>query len=134
MAERDRLAKSQKDLQKRLETRDQEMLDKEEELFLQLEKAIRLEEDCVKIREEKERMSEWKDRLEREKNEAYRQLKLQADESEVTRRRLERSRHDVVRQVTPLLPKKTPRTRERKAARRFERCRTERLQTQLSTV
>ncbi|RZF35468.1 hypothetical protein LSTR_LSTR012372 [Laodelphax striatellus] len=73
-AERDRLAKSQKDLQKRLETRDQEMLDKEEELFLQLEKAIRLEEDCEKIREEKERMSEWKDRLEREKNEAYRQF------------------------------------------------------------
>ncbi|XP_075228826.1 uncharacterized protein LOC142328733 [Lycorma delicatula] len=111
-AERDRLANFQRDLEKKLESKDQEMHDKEEELFLQLEKAIRLEEDCEKIREEKERMGEWKDKLEREKNEAYRQLKLQAEESEITRRRLERARNDVVRQVTAIVAEKDSLERE----------------------
>lgn len=34
------------------------------------------------------------------------QLKLQADESEATRRRLERARNDVVRQVTAIVAEK----------------------------
>lgn len=48
-AERDKLAKSHHDLERKLESRDVELHDKEEELFLQLEKAIRLEEDCEKV-------------------------------------------------------------------------------------
>ncbi|XP_039287260.1 uncharacterized protein LOC111057612 [Nilaparvata lugens] len=104
-AERDRLAKSQKELQKRLETRDQEMIDKEEELFLQLEKAVRLEEDCEKV----------------SFNKIYKYvvyfLKLQADESEVTRRRLERARHDVVRQVTAIVAEKDSLERENERLR-----------------
>ncbi|XP_054276451.1 uncharacterized protein LOC128995457 [Macrosteles quadrilineatus] len=111
-AERDRLARRQQELERRLETKDNELHDKEEELFLQLEKAIRLEEDCEKIRTEKDRMYEWKDRLEREKNEAYRQLKMQAEESEHTRRRLERARNDVVRQVTAIVAEKDSLERE----------------------
>lgn len=36
-------------MQRRMENRDLELHEKEEELFLQLEKAIRLEEDCEKV-------------------------------------------------------------------------------------
>lgn len=111
-AERDRLARTQQELERKLESRDVDLHEKEEELFLQLEKAIRLEEDCEKLKAEKERMLECKDRLEREKNEAYRQLKLQAEESELTRRRLERARNDVVRQVTAIVAEKDSLERE----------------------
>lgn len=48
-AERDRLTKRQHEMQRRMENRDMELHEKEEELFLQLEKAIRLEEDCEKV-------------------------------------------------------------------------------------
>uniref|UniRef100_A0A1B6LBG1 Uncharacterized protein n=1 Tax=Graphocephala atropunctata TaxID=36148 RepID=A0A1B6LBG1_9HEMI len=111
-AERDRLARRQVELERCMESRDVELHDKEEELFLQLEKAIRLEEDCEKLRTEKDKMVEWKGRLEREKNEAYRQLKMQAEESESTRRRLERARNDVVRQVTAIVAEKDSLERE----------------------
>lgn len=36
-------------MQRRMENRDLELHEKEEELFLQLEKAVRLEEDCEKV-------------------------------------------------------------------------------------
>ncbi|XP_073975136.1 uncharacterized protein isoform X2 [Rhodnius prolixus] len=72
-AERDILANSNRELERRLEEKDTEMHEKEDELFLQLEKAIRLEEDFEKLKIEKEKIAEWKDRLEKEKNEAYRQ-------------------------------------------------------------
>ncbi|KAL1117350.1 hypothetical protein AAG570_004676 [Ranatra chinensis] len=48
MAERDSLASASKELEERLCKKDDEMHEKEDELFLQLEKAIRLEEDCEK--------------------------------------------------------------------------------------
>ncbi|XP_073975137.1 uncharacterized protein isoform X3 [Rhodnius prolixus] len=83
-AERDILANSNRELERRLEEKDTEMHEKEDELFLQLEKAIRLEEDFEKLKIEKEKIAEWKDRLEKEKNEAYRQvndLKLVAKQS-----------------------------------------------------
>ena len=48
-AERDSLNCSNRELERRLEKKDAEMHDKEDELFLQLEKAIRLEEDCEKV-------------------------------------------------------------------------------------
>lgn len=105
-AERDSLGRLNEELERRLEKKDSDMHDKEDELFLQLEKAIRLEEDCEKLKAEKEKIAELKDRLEKEKNEAYRQLKMQADESEATRRRLESARNDVVRQVTAIVAEK----------------------------
>ncbi|GLH04278.1 Uncharacterized protein GBIM_10017 [Gryllus bimaculatus] len=95
----------------RLRGREQELHDKEEELFLQLERVVRLEEDCEKLRAEKEKFVQWKDQLEREKNEAYRQLKRQAAESESTRRGLERGRQEVMRQNEKL---KETLTEERK--------------------
>ncbi|XP_026685890.1 uncharacterized protein LOC103518203 [Diaphorina citri] len=57
-------------------------------------------------------MEEWKNRLQRERDEAYKQLRLQADSSEVTRRRLERARHDVVQQVTAIVAEKDVLERE----------------------
>nr|CAD7197909.1 unnamed protein product [Timema douglasi] len=99
-AERDGLSAARHELERKLEFRDLELHEKEEELFLQLEKVVRLEEDCEKLRAEKEKFGQWKDKLEREKNEAYRQLKRQSSESEATRRGLERARQEVVRQVT----------------------------------
>lgn len=111
-AERDSLSVLNEELERRLERKDSEMHEKEDELFLQLEKAIRLEEDCEKLKAEKEKITELKDKLEKEKNEAYRQLKLQADESEATRRRLESARNDVVRQVTAIVAEKDSLERE----------------------
>lgn len=43
------MARRQVELERRMENRDLELHEKEEELFLQLEKAIRLEEDCEKV-------------------------------------------------------------------------------------
>ncbi|XP_069689560.1 uncharacterized protein [Periplaneta americana] len=105
-AERDGLTRARQELERKLETKELELHEKEEELFLQLEKVVRLEEDFEKLRAEKEKFGQWKDKLEREKNEAYRQLKRQAAESEATRRGLERARQEVVRQVTAIAAEK----------------------------
>lgn len=105
-AERDCLIENHHELEKQLVTRDLELHEKEEELFLQLEKVIRLEEDCEKLRTEKDKMVKWKDRLEREKNEAYRQLRIQAETSEITRRNLERARLDAYRQFSEIAAEK----------------------------
>lgn len=105
-AERDGLTRARQELERKLETKDLELHEKEDELFLQLERVVRLEEDFEKLRAEKEKIEQWKDRLEREKNEAYRQLKQQAAESEATRRGLERARQEVVRQVTAIAAEK----------------------------
>ncbi|XP_066991876.1 uncharacterized protein [Anabrus simplex] len=105
-AERDGLSAARLELERKLETRELELHEKEEELFLQLEKVVRLEEDCEKLRAEKEKFAKWKDKLEKEKNEAYRQLKRQAAESEATRRGLERARQEVMRQMTAIASEK----------------------------
>jgi hypothetical protein len=111
-AERDSLIDTHHELEKQLVTRDLELHEKEEELFLQLEKVIRLEEDCEKLRTEKDKMVKWKDRLEREKNEAYKQLRLQAESSEITRRNLERARLDAFRQFSEIAAEKDTLERE----------------------
>lgn len=48
-AERDSLAEARRELERKLETKELELHEKEEELFLQLEKVVRLEEDCEKV-------------------------------------------------------------------------------------
>ncbi|KAK6626928.1 hypothetical protein RUM43_003241 [Polyplax serrata] len=58
------------------------------------------------LRAEKEKFAHWKDKLEKERNEAYAQLKLQAQEAETTRRGLERARQEIVRQVTAISAEK----------------------------
>lgn len=40
---------AQKNLERSLEAADLQLHEKEEEMFLQLEKAVRLEEDCEKV-------------------------------------------------------------------------------------
>ena len=105
-AERDGLAAARLELEKRLEGRDLELHDKEEELFLQLERVVRLEEDCEKLRAEKDKFAQMKDSLEKEKQEAYRRLEQQSRQSEATRRGLERARQEVVRQVSVIAAEK----------------------------
>lgn len=48
-AERDGLSRARQELERKLETKDLELHEKEEELFLQLEKVVRLEEDFEKV-------------------------------------------------------------------------------------
>nr|CAD7455436.1 unnamed protein product [Timema tahoe] len=50
-AERDGLSAARHELERKLVFRDLELHEKEEELFLQLEKVVRLEEDCEKLPE-----------------------------------------------------------------------------------
>jgi hypothetical protein len=48
-AERDGLTLARQELERKLETKELELHEKEEELFLQLEKVVRLEEDFEKV-------------------------------------------------------------------------------------
>jgi hypothetical protein len=48
-AERDGLSRARQELERKLETKELELHEKEEELFLQLEKVVRLEEDFEKV-------------------------------------------------------------------------------------
>lgn len=48
-AERDGLAEARRELERKLESKQLELHEKEEELFLQLERVVRLEEDCEKV-------------------------------------------------------------------------------------
>lgn len=48
-AERDGLTRARQELERKLETKELELHEKEEELFLQLEKVVRLEEDFEKV-------------------------------------------------------------------------------------
>lgn len=47
--QRDSLIESNKELEKKLEQKDIQLQEKEEELFQQIEKVFRLEEDCEKV-------------------------------------------------------------------------------------
>ncbi|XP_044732327.1 uncharacterized protein LOC123295159 [Chrysoperla carnea] len=111
-AERDELAVSKTELENRLKNCQTDLLDKESELFAQLERVVRLEEDCEKLRGEKQKLIEWKDKLEKEKNEAYRQLQIQAKEADAMRNGLERARLEVVRQMTTISQQKDVLERE----------------------
>ncbi|KAL1117351.1 hypothetical protein AAG570_004677 [Ranatra chinensis] len=64
------------------------------------------------LRAEKAKILKWKDKLEKEKNEAYRQLKLQTDLSEASRRRFECDRNDAYRQMTAIVAEKDALERE----------------------
>lgn len=70
--ERDDLVYANEQLSKRLETNETTLREKEDEVFLQLERVVYLEEQCEKLRNEREKLLEQKELLEKEKNEAYR--------------------------------------------------------------
>ena len=48
-AERDVLSQARRELERRVEQREAQLLDKDEELFLQLERVVRLEDECDKV-------------------------------------------------------------------------------------
>ncbi|GLV32035.1 hypothetical protein CBL_12009 [Carabus blaptoides fortunei] len=104
--ERDELIYANEQLSKRLEANELVLREKEDEVFLQLEKVVHLEEQCEKLRAEKEKCLQQKDQIGKEKNEAFKLLKVQAQESEANRRSLERARQEVIRQMTAISTEK----------------------------
>ncbi|XP_015609235.1 uncharacterized protein LOC107274520 isoform X2 [Cephus cinctus] len=99
-AERNKIEAARQALEKRLEGCEAELRDKEEELFIQLERSLRLEDEAERVRADRDACIAARDRLECERAAALRQLQLQASQNEITRRSLERARQDVVRQAT----------------------------------
>ncbi|XP_046409837.1 uncharacterized protein LOC124174611 [Neodiprion fabricii] len=99
-AEKDKLEARRIALEKRLEGCESELREKEEELFLQLERSLRLDDEVERIRNDRDACVAARDRLEEERAAALRQLKLQDSQSEATRRTLERARQDVIKQAT----------------------------------
>ncbi|CAL7933562.1 unnamed protein product [Xylocopa violacea] len=99
-AERDKLEETRRSLEKRLEGCEAELRSKEDELFLQLERSLRLEEEVERAKNERDSYIATRDRLERQREVALRRLQMQLTQNEITRQTLERARQDVVRQAT----------------------------------
>ncbi|KAK1118640.1 hypothetical protein K0M31_014945 [Melipona bicolor] len=99
-AERDKLEETRRSLEKRLEGCEAELRGKEDELFLQLERSLRLEEEMERAKTERDSCLAARDRLERQREVALRRLQMQLAQNEITRQTLERARQDVVRQAT----------------------------------
>lgn len=99
-AERDRLEEIRRNLERRLEGCETELRGKEDELFLQLERSLRLEEEIERAKAEKDSYMEAQNRLEQQRESAFRRLQMQLEENEITRRDLDRARQDVIRQAT----------------------------------
>ncbi|XP_011495535.1 PREDICTED: coiled-coil domain-containing protein 57-like [Ceratosolen solmsi marchali] len=114
-AERDKLEETRRQLERRLEGCEAELKDKEEELFLQLERSLRLEDEVERARQEREVCLEARERLEREQTSALRQLQIQSAQNEITRRSLERARQEVVRQATAIRAERDALERENEA-------------------
>lgn len=87
-------------LERRLEGCETELRGKEDELFLQLERSLRLEEEIERAKVERDSYMEAQHRLEQQRESAFRRLRMQLEQNEVTRRDLERARQDVIRQAT----------------------------------
>ncbi|XP_014486118.1 PREDICTED: uncharacterized protein LOC106750338 [Dinoponera quadriceps] len=116
-AERDKLEEARRLLDKRLEGCEAELRTKEDELFLQLEKNLRLEEEVERIKYERDSCLEARKRLDQEQQSALRRLHMQLDQNEITRRSLERARLDVVRQANIIREEKDALERENKSLR-----------------
>nr|XP_012153005.1 PREDICTED: uncharacterized protein LOC100874912 isoform X3 [Megachile rotundata] len=99
-AERDKLEEARRNLEKRLEGCEAELRGKEDELFLQLERSLRLEEEVERAKNERDSCIAARDRLDRQREVALRRLQMQLAQNEITRQTLERARQDVVRQAT----------------------------------
>jgi len=99
-AERDRLEETRRNLERRLEGCETELRGKEDELFLQLERSLRLEEEIERAKTEKDNYVAAQNRLEQQRESAFRRLQMQLEQNEITRRDLDRARQDVIRQAT----------------------------------
>jgi len=83
-----------------LEDCEAELRGKEDELFSQLERNLRLEEEIERAKTERSNYIEAQNRLEKQRETAFRRLQMQLDQNEITRQDLERARLDVIRQAT----------------------------------
>lgn len=87
-------------MEKRLEGCEAELRGKEDELFLQLERSLRIEEEVEKAKNDRVSCIAARDRLDRQREVALRRLQMQLAQNEITRQTLERARQDIVRQAT----------------------------------
>ncbi|XP_066156952.1 myosin-8-like isoform X1 [Euwallacea fornicatus] len=110
--ERDDLIQQREEIAKRLESNECLLREKEDDIFLNLERVIYLEEQCDKLRAEKEKLHEHKALIVKERDETLRLLQEQAKESEYNRRRLERARQEVVHHLTKIKNEKEHLERE----------------------
>ncbi|KAF7394645.1 hypothetical protein HZH66_007819 [Vespula vulgaris] len=99
-AERDKLEEARRYLEKRLEGCEAELRGKEDDLFLQLERSLRLEEEVERAKVERDSFIAARDRLDQQRETTLRRLQLQLAQNEATRQSLERARQDVIRQAT----------------------------------
>lgn len=110
--ERDDLLQQREHLVKRLESNECLVKEKEDEVFVQLERVVYLEEQCDKLKAEKEKCVQQKLQLEKERDQALRLLKEQAKESEINRRKLEKARQEVITHMTKIRDEKEHLERE----------------------
>lgn len=94
------MEETRRSLEKRLEGCEAELRGKEDELFLQLERSLRLEEKVERAKTERDNCIAARDRLEKQREVTLRRLQMQLAQNEITRQTLERARQDVVRQAT----------------------------------
>lgn len=87
-------------MEKRLEGCEAELRGKEDDLFLQLERSLRLEEEVERAKVERDSFIAARDRLDQQRETTLRRLQLQLAQNEATRQSLERARQDVIRQAT----------------------------------
>ncbi|XP_050300889.1 uncharacterized protein LOC126739305 [Anthonomus grandis grandis] len=100
--ERDDLLQQREEIAKRLESNECLLREKEDEVFLHLERVVYLEEQCDKLKAEAEKLHEQKAFFEKERDKTLRLLQEQAKESEYNRRKLERARQEVVHHLTKI--------------------------------
>ncbi|KAI4471792.1 hypothetical protein MML48_1g14263 [Holotrichia oblita] len=112
--ERDGLLQQREELTRRLESNECMLREKEDEVFVQLERVVYLEEQCDKLKAEVDKYLQQKSQIEKERDEALRLLKEQAKESESTRRKLERARQEVFHHMTKIRNEKENLEREEK--------------------
>ncbi|XP_012226844.1 uncharacterized protein [Linepithema humile] len=117
-AERDKLEEARRNLERRLEGCETELRGKEDELFLQLERSLRLEEEIERAKAERDSCMEAQNQLERQRESAFRRLQMQLEQNEITRRDLEKARQDVIRQATVIRAERDTLERENEILRR----------------
>ncbi|KAL1517361.1 hypothetical protein ABEB36_001132 [Hypothenemus hampei] len=111
-SERDDLLQQRDELARRLESNECLFKEKEDEVFLHLERVVYLEEQCDKLRAKKEKLLEQKALIEKERDATLRLLQEQARESECNRRKLEWARQEVVHHLTKIKNEKESLERE----------------------
>jgi len=87
-------------LEKRLEDCEAELRSKEDELFSQLERNLRLEEEIERTKTQRSSYIEEQNRVEKQRETAFRRLQMQLDQNEITKQDLEKARLEVIQQAT----------------------------------